>query len=84
MRTDEEAVEGYWIQAPAPTPDPPGGSRLAAIEARAREGYSSPPQETLDLVGFARAVKGFAYRSPNGYDPAYDEIRDLLSDLENP
>jgi hypothetical protein len=36
------------------------------------------------LLEFARAVKSFTYRSPNGYDTAYDEIRDLLNDLEYP
>lgn len=41
-------------------------------------------EDAKALVQFAKAVKAFTYRSPNGYDPAYDEIRDLLNDLENP
>jgi hypothetical protein len=42
------------------------------------------PEDARALVKFAKAVKAFTYRSPNGYDPAYDEIRDLLTDLEHP
>lgn len=45
--------------------------------------FAHAPTDLAALVKFARAVKVFTYRSPNGYDPAYDDIRDLLNDLED-
>lgn len=40
------------------------------------------PTDLAALLEFARAVKAFTWHSPNGYDPAYDHIRDLLNNLE--